>query len=132
MLRKSVINQILSFNILLFNVGYISKEHECDINTQGSPLSSNNPGAELEIDIARLPTINVNSTTQIVSIAHHQSVIYSHQPNSSISSENFFRKREIKELEINTQINRKRPKIGDNLISKQKYRLIISVHITFY
>ncbi|CAG8473668.1 14223_t:CDS:2 [Funneliformis caledonium] len=48
----------------------------------------------------------------------HQNVIRTRHLNSSISSKNFSRKRDIKELEINDQENRKHVKVGDSLISK--------------
>ncbi|CAI2179122.1 13570_t:CDS:2 [Funneliformis geosporum] len=104
---------------------YISKEHEYDINTQSSSLvnkSSNiqyqdvgyanfslneYTSKELEFDISRQPAIDVKSTTQNASNTLHQSVTYNISLNSSISSENSSRKRDIEESEINSQVNSK-------------------------
>ncbi|CAI2161741.1 17055_t:CDS:2 [Funneliformis geosporum] len=92
--------------------GYISKEHEYDINTQSSSLANKNSNIqyqdasyanlslneytskELEFDISRQPAIDVKSTTQNASNTLHQ------------------------KSEINSQVKGKRVKTGDNLISE--------------
>ncbi|CAI2184739.1 14723_t:CDS:2, partial [Funneliformis geosporum] len=116
--------------------GYISKEYEYDINTQSSSLANKNSNIqyqdagyanlslneytsnELEFDISRQPAIDVKSSTQNASNTLHQSGTYNIPINSSISSENFSRKRDIEESEINSQVKGKRVKTGDSLISE--------------
>ncbi|CAI2180799.1 4602_t:CDS:2 [Funneliformis geosporum] len=120
-------------NSLNMKQEYISKEHEYDINTQSSSLvneSSNiqyqdagyanlslneYTSKELEFDISRH---YVKSTTQNASNTRHQSETYNIPLNSSISSGNSSRKRDIEESEINSQVKGKRVKTGDSLISE--------------
>ncbi|CAI2161747.1 17058_t:CDS:2 [Funneliformis geosporum] len=123
-------------NSLNMKQGYISKEHEYDINTQSSSLANKNSNIqyqdagyanfslneytskELEFDISRQPAIDVKSTTQNASNTLHQSGTYNIPLNSSISSEISSRKRDIEESEINSQVKGKRVKTGDSLISE--------------
>ncbi|CAI2165023.1 8462_t:CDS:2 [Funneliformis geosporum] len=131
--RSSIKSLMKSLNM---KQGYISKEHEYDINTQSSSLvnkSSNiqyqdvgyanfslneYTSKELEFDISRQPAIDVKSTTQNASNTRHQSETYNIPLNSSISSGNSSRKRDIEESEINSQVKGKRVKTGDSLISE--------------
>ncbi|CAI2191977.1 4603_t:CDS:2, partial [Funneliformis geosporum] len=64
------------------------------------------------------PAIDVKSTTQNASNTLHQSGTCNIPLNSSISSGNFSRKRDIEESEINSQVNRKHIKTSDNVVSE--------------
>ncbi|CAG8532494.1 17441_t:CDS:2 [Funneliformis caledonium] len=60
--------------------------------------------------------MNANSTTQVTSKTLHQSGTHTRLINSSISSENFSRKHDIEESEINSQVIKKHVKTGDNVL----------------